>query len=320
MAIELARVRELPKPWGVVDPRPWSNAGRDGSAIGELCFERSSPAAGEPALLLKVLLTRQPLSIQVHPDDEIAQAMGLPNGKTEAWYVLSAEPGAKVALGLKQTMTAPQLRAAIGDGSIAGLVAWQGVVAGDIIAVPAGTIHAIGAGLVIAEIQQRSDTTFRLFDHGRSREIHTEPAMVAARRHTASATAAPLRLSNERLLLAANAHFVFERIELSPESNWCLEASRETWLLVVDGAAQADAFDVVRGNALFAKSDRIQLRAGARGAVCLVAYTGEGGPLPHLLQRPDGEELAEFSEPIAKQPRFISDRVEMSSTIMGTVQ
>ena len=96
-----------------------------------------------------------------------AQSMGLPNGKTEAWYVLSATPEAKVALGLKRRLTPQQLREAIDDGSISDLVVWQAVSAGDVIFVPAGTIHAIGAGLVIAEIQQRSDATFRLFDHGR---------------------------------------------------------------------------------------------------------------------------------------------------------
>ena len=97
---------------------------------------------------------------------------GWHRGKTEAWYILSAAPGAKIALGLKKRLAPRQLREAVDDGSIAGLVAWRTVLPGDVVSVPAGTIHAIGAGLVIAEIQQRSDATFRMFDFGRKRELH----------------------------------------------------------------------------------------------------------------------------------------------------
>src|ERR1700679_2141564 len=100
MAIEHASVRALPKPWGAVDLGPWSRVGHGGLAIGEIWFERPDNAAIEPSLLLKLLFTSQPLSIQVHPGDAAAHAMGLPSGKTEAWYVLSATPEAKIALGL----------------------------------------------------------------------------------------------------------------------------------------------------------------------------------------------------------------------------
>ena len=127
-----------------------------------------------------MLLTRQPLSIQVHPDDAYAQSIGLPNGKTEAWYVVSAAPGAKVALGLTQQTTPQHFREAVEDGSISELVAWQAVSTGDVVSVPAGTIHAIGADLIIAEIQQRSDTTYRIFDYGRERELHIESAIAVA--------------------------------------------------------------------------------------------------------------------------------------------
>jgi mannose-6-phosphate isomerase len=114
--------------------------------------------------LLKLLFTSQPLSIQVHPDDAFAHLNGLPNGKSEAWYVLRAVPDAKVALGFSRQLTSQQLREAIDDGSISDLVVWKSVLPDDVIFVPAGTVHAIGAGLVIAELQQRSDATFRLFD------------------------------------------------------------------------------------------------------------------------------------------------------------
>ena len=184
MAIELARTQALPRPWGVVDLRPWNKAGNNGVPIGEIWYERPGKPTPTPSLLLKLLFTSQPLSIQVHPDDAHAQSMGLPNGKTEAWYVLSAAPGAKVALGLDQRLTRQQLRQAVDDGSISDLVVWQAVSPDDVIYVPAGTIHAIGAGLVIAEIQQRSDATFRLFDHGRQRELHVEQRNRGGRRRT----------------------------------------------------------------------------------------------------------------------------------------
>ena len=121
MAIEHARARAVPKPWGVEDLRPWSNARHDGDAIGEIWYERPGNGAADPSLLLKLLFTSQPLSIQVHPDDAFAHSMGLPNGKTEAWYVLSAAPEAKVALGLSRRLTPQQLREAIDDGSISDL-------------------------------------------------------------------------------------------------------------------------------------------------------------------------------------------------------
>src|SRR5712692_483736 len=122
MAIELARARALPKPWGVVDLRPWSNARHDDGAIGEIWYERPGKDATNPSLLLKLLFTNQPLSIQVHPDDAFAHSMGLPNGKTEAWYVLSATPEAKVALGLHRRLTSQEFRQATYDGSISDLV------------------------------------------------------------------------------------------------------------------------------------------------------------------------------------------------------
>jgi mannose-6-phosphate isomerase len=284
MAIELARARALPKPWGILDLHPWSNASHHSGAIGEIWYERPSEAAADSSLLLKMLFTNQPLSIQVHPDDAFAHSIGLPNGKTEAWYILSAAPEAKLALGLSQHLTAPQLREAIADGSISDLVVWRTVSPDDVIFVPAGTIHAIGAGLVIAEIQQRSDATFRLFDYGRQRDLHIESAVAVANAGPAHFQVQPNRLTNERTLLVSNPHFVFERIDLAPNSVWCLEAELETWLLVVSGGADAGSLDVTTGDAVFAQAGRVDIHAGPIGMVGLAAYTG-GSPVPNLLQR-----------------------------------
>lgn len=287
MTIEQAIAHSLSKPWGVVDPRPWSSAGRDDHPIGEIWYERSGSAAAAPSLLLKLLFTDQPLSIQVHPGDAYAQSIGLPNGKTEAWYVLSAAAGAKVALGLKRRLTPQEMRDATDDGSISDLVVWQEVLAGDTIFVPAGTIHAIGAGLVIAEIQQRSDATFRLFDHGRGRELHIDDAMAVADAGPAALQVAPSRLGDGQTLLVSNALFTLERIDLAPNSAWRLEAKRETWLLVISGGARTGSFDVAMGDVIFAQSDSVNIRAGAAGLSGLLAYTG--GLVPEVLQCVDME-------------------------------
>jgi len=286
MAVEFARTQAQPRPWGVGDLRPWytTRAGDDGRPIGEIWYERPGKPAADPSLLLKLLLTNEPLSIQVHPDDAYAHSIGLPNGKTEAWYVLSAAAGAKVALGLNARTTPEQLRQAVHDGSISELVVWQEVAAHDVIFVPSGTIHSIGAGLVIAEIQQRSDATFRLFDHGRQRELHIENAIAVANTGPVEPQMQPHRLSDERALLVSNSHFVFERIALPPATAWSLEAERETWLLVHSGSATAGAFDVSIGDAIFAQSDRVEIHTGATGMGALVAYAGAGA-VPNLLQR-----------------------------------
>lgn len=287
MTMELSTVTLVRKPWGRTDLRPWSELGHDGAAVGELWFQRADRTAPEPALLLKLLFTDEPLSIQVHPDDAFAQSIGLAHGKTEAWYVLAAEAGAQVALGLKRVLTRPQLRAAITDGSVAELVRWQDVVAADTILVPAGTIHAIGAGLVIAEIQQRSDATFRLFDHGRQRGLHLDGGVGAAIAGPATAEAPPTRLSEARNVLAESPYFVLEAIELGPNTHWDIEATSETWLLILEGEATFGLTRVGAGEALFLEDQRTTMGAGDHGARGLMAYVAQA-PLPGLLQSRDG--------------------------------
>ena len=299
MAMELAHTLAQPRPWGVADLRPWSNAGHEGVRIGEIWYERPGEPAPNSSLLLKLLFTSEPLSIQVHPDDAHAQSMGLPNGKSEAWYVLSAAVGAKVALGLKRRLTQQQLREAVHDGSISDLVVWQTVLPDDVIFVPAGTIHAIGAGLVIAEIQQRSDATFRLFDYGRQRQLHIESAIAVADAGPAQFEVRPNRLTDERTLLVSGPHFVLERINLAPNSTWSLEAKRETWLLVLSGDAVAGSFAVAAADAVFAQSDRVDIHAGKTGMMGLAAYTGIG-PVSHLLRR-----LTQSGSPVARRPREV---------------
>ena len=282
MTVERARAVALQKPWGVADLSPWSSAKTDG-AVGEIWFERSNKSAEDSSLLLKLLFTSQPLSIQVHPNDSYANSIGLPNGKTEAWYVLSAAPGSKIALGVREEIASQQLRSAIVKGTLPGMMRWRPVATGETISVPAGTIHAIGAGLVIAEIQQRSDATFRMFDYGRQRELHIDNAVAVADTVPVDTRAQPKRLTDQRTVLVSGPHFVFESIALAPNSVWTLMATQETWMLVAKGTARAGTSAITTGDAIFAKSDSVEIRAGDLGVQILVAYP-DTAPAKALLQ------------------------------------
>lgn len=135
-------------------------------------------------LLFKYLDCQRVLSVQVHPDDNYGKQMSPPDlGKTEAWYIVSAEPGSKLYAGLREGVTPDRLREAIDDGSVEECLHVIHPVAGDCIFIPAGTVHALGAGLLVAEIQQASNTTFRLFDwnrvdaDGNPRTLHVAQAL-----------------------------------------------------------------------------------------------------------------------------------------------
>jgi len=274
LTIEHATVRTQLKPWGSLDLRPWSPALTRDGPIGELWFERPGLAAQKTELLLKLLFTTEPLSIQVHPDDPFARSIGLPNGKTEAWYILSAVAGAEVAVGLNSPRSATELRTAIMDGSIANIMHWHPVHKDDVIFIPAGTIHAIGAGIVLAEIQQHSDATFRLFDYGRQRELHIENAVAVATPGPREPQSPPERLSSGRTVLTVNPHFVLERVDLVPDSVWTLEASKETWLLAIHGHAQLGPTRLAPGDAVFLQADQAEIEVGADGLKALIAYPG----------------------------------------------
>jgi mannose-6-phosphate isomerase len=272
IAIEHASTLTVRKPWGSTDLAPWSEIASDGIAIGEVWFQRTDVDAPDPALLLKLLFTKEALSIQVHPDDAFARSLGQAHGKTEAWYILSAEPGAEVAVGLKRRLTVPQLRSSIADGSIADLVQWQPVLKGDVIFVAAGTIHAIGAGLVIAEIQQRSDSTFRLFDYDRQRELHVDNAVAAADAGPAARQSVSRRLTDARTLLVASPYFVLEQIDLPSQSAWELHAEHETWLFVVEGNARVGLMTAFVGEAIYLDAESTSITAGSQGLKGLVTY------------------------------------------------
>ncbi|WP_370179106.1 class I mannose-6-phosphate isomerase [Alteriqipengyuania sp.] len=174
-------MRQLPthlvhKVWGrQVPPPPFTNPGDE--PLGEIWFDPPPELAN---LLVKFIFTDAALSVQVHPDD--AQAPAGKRGKNECWYVLDAEPGAKLAVGLTGEMSVDDLRAAALDGSIEDALGYVEVQAGDFFSIPAGTVHAIGAGISLLEVQQNSDITYRLYDYGRPRQLHLEDGLQVAHR------------------------------------------------------------------------------------------------------------------------------------------
>lgn len=192
-------------------------------------------------LLVKLLFPRQKLSLQVHPDDAYAAAHGLGRGKTEMWHVLEAEPDASLGVNLKPGISLPQFAAACRAGQGADVLQWIQVHAGDTIYLPAGTLHAIGPGMVLAEIQQQSDNTFRLDDYGRRdargelRELHLEPGLAVARAHAGGGRLN--RTPQAAGLLAASAYFRVEKVSLDAQNDWLPKPRRLHIFLNLAGEA-----------------------------------------------------------------------------------
>jgi mannose-6-phosphate isomerase len=281
MTVEYAPVRAVHKPWGSTDLRPWANI-RDCDPVGELWFERPGMSASD--LLFKLLFTTENLSIQVHPSDGLAPSIGMVHGKSEAWVVLAAAPGSKIGLGLCHHVTPEQLRASIENGSILELVQWREVVQGDVVFVPAGTIHAIGAGLVVAEVQQNIEATLRLYDYGRGRKLDIEKAIAVSNLGPAQEWPLPQALTHARSLLVTDSHFILEQIALPANSDWTLAADIEVWLLIVEGHARLDRMTLSHGEAIFLKADRTMIHCSDSGLKGFLAYCA-GTPAPDLLRQ-----------------------------------
>jgi len=169
--------RSVAKPWGREHlPPPFPDP--QGERIGEIWFE---PPAALRGLLVKYIFASQALSVQVHPSDAQTLAAGLGRqGKEECWLVIDAEPGATLGIGFREDIDPRRMRAAALDGSIEDLLVWHPVQAGDFFYIPANTVHAIGAGVSLIEVQQNSDITYRLYDYGRPRELHLDDAIPVA--------------------------------------------------------------------------------------------------------------------------------------------
>lgn len=227
--------------WGYEDLRPWFNVQADRGPIGEawltgdMCLVATGPHkgkrldalfqeaqdallgpgvrfAGSP-LLIKVIFAKEKLSVQVHPDDKMAQKYGDPRGKTECWYALDAEPGAQLAVGLKAGVTLRQVEQEIQDGTLEDSLNILPVARRDMIFVDAGTVHAIWPGAVLLETQQNCDLTYRMYDYGRPRELHIEKALEATKLVTKAGKVAPKELGDRTVLIDAD-YFRVERVSI----------------------------------------------------------------------------------------------------------
>ena len=227
--------------WGKPDLKPWYQETGTSELVGEAwltgpqCVIETGSLAGrklgdvaeefpdellspgvdaEFPLLVKMLFPDAKLSVQVHPDDTQAQAIGLHRGKTECWYVLEADAGAAVALGLKEGTTLEAVAASVKDGSMESLMSWLPVEVGDMVFVDAGTVHAIGPGVVLLETQQTCDVTYRLFDYGRPRELHLEQGLAVTKVHTAAGKVAAANMDGFTRLIDTR-YFVVDRFEVA---------------------------------------------------------------------------------------------------------
>src|SRR5438105_2465208 len=241
-----------PRPWGTLDLSPiypnhrfqekigeaWlkgdacqvANGPLTGKSLAELSSQYGCELVGDAApdprrfpLLLKFLFPHEKLSVQVHPDDEAARRVGQPWGKTECWYVAQARPGAQIGLGLKPGVTREQFEQAIHAKRAEQLLNWINVYAGEMIYVAGGTVHTLGPGAVIVETQQQSDTTYRLYDYGRPRELHLREGLAAVNERVASGKVirpAPKQIgktNNRQAHLIAAPYFVVDMFEIREE-------------------------------------------------------------------------------------------------------
>jgi len=295
-----------PRVWGFRDLRPWYDRVSASEPIGEVwltgddCLIATGPHAGErlgalfagqpnrllgadfpstgSPLLIKVIFAKEKLSVQVHPDDKMAQKYGQPRGKAECWYALAAEPEAQVALGLKPGATVAQLQQGIHEGTLESSLNILPVHTGDMILVDAGTVHAIWPGSILLETQQNSDTTYRMYDYGRPRELHIEKSLEAVRFTTHAGKVAPHRLDGRAVLIDSD-YFRIERFSVSGSiASQSLRTAGEkpglAYLFAESGAGRLTG------------SDFAPVELPSRGIVAIPASSPEY--VLHDLVRPEG--------------------------------
>lgn len=260
-------IRQVEKPWGKdVLPAPFVTP--EGQRIGEIWFE---PPAALPDLLVKYIFTSEKLSVQVHPSDAQTLARGIGRqGKEECWLIIAAEPGATLGIGFDQSIGEEAMRAAAVDGSIEGVMTWHAVKPGDFFYIPANTVHAIGAGVSLIEVQQNSDITYRLYDYGRPRELHLEEGMAVSKGETYDLAAwhkvIPSRGSQR---LVDGPLFVLDQVQGTPAD--AVAASYDGALLVIprEGSVTVAGEAVAPGGCALAEG--LDAVGFADDGVCLLA-------------------------------------------------
>ncbi len=271
MPATLLATHRVEKPWGRHTLYPgFADPARDGEPVGEVWFQ--TPGNSTPDLLIKYLFTSEKLSVQVHPNDEQAQAVGLPRGKDECWIILDAQPDSTIALGTKQPYSREELRAGALDGSIEDMLDWKPVKAGDFFYSASGTVHAIGAGITLIELQQNSETTYRLYDYGRPRELHLDEGIAVSEPVPFVPHPMPGAIAPNRTILVEGPKFVLERWEGGKRS-FTLPEGTTGWLIPVKGEGVVDGIAFKAGECLTLEG-AVALHAEV-GSDLLFAYPGD---------------------------------------------
>jgi mannose-6-phosphate isomerase len=318
-----------PRPWGTVDLSPiypghrfdekigeaWLTGDNSRVANGRLKEKTLAELAGEFGpllagsapknqkqfpLLMKFLFPHEKLSVQVHPDDRGAQEIGQPCGKTECWYVAHAKAGAQIGLGLKPGVTAMQFEQSIHDQRAEELLNWLNVFPGEMIYVAGGTVHTLGPGSIIVETQQQSDTTFRLYDYGRPRELHLKQGLAAVKEKVASGKVvrpAPTKMSESRNLrsqMVAAPHFAVDLYDLKTaqefETHDVSGLTSVQILVAVEGCGivEADGTEAVtmaKGDAVVVPAEMGKFRVTPQWSVQFLKSSVPGGEWPEPATR-----------------------------------
>jgi len=311
-----------PRPWGTNDlspiyPQQFKEKIGESWLTGDHCKVQNGPLAGKSLaelaalykrelvgdaptddgrfpLLAKFLFPHEKLSVQVHPDDAAARAMGQPCGKTECWYVAHADPGAEIGLGLKAGVTVAQFEQAIIENRAEEFLNWIKVFTGDMIYVAGGTVHTLGPGSIIVETQQQSDTTFRLYDYGRPRDLHLKEGLSVIKEKAASGKIKPRwygnldRNGNHPVALVASTYFVVQRFDLETgEASEFSGRDRHSVqiLVAIDGAAvlhapDCDPVQFGKGDAVVVPAAIPQFRIQPQPRIDFLKSFVPGVPLP----------------------------------------
>lgn len=267
----LLTTRSVEKVWGR-DVLPAPFVAPEGKRIGEIWFE---PPPQMPELLVKYIFASEKLSVQCHPNSDQAEAAGLGRkGKEECWLVIAAEPGATLGIGFDRALDDNALRAAALDGSIERLMTWHAVQAGDVFHIPANTVHAIGPGCSIIEVQQNSDITYRLYDYGRPRELHLEEGVAVADGSPydpANRTSVP---ATGHASLVDGPHFRLDWVDGLPDEGLLYTYSAPVLVLPLTGEVVVTGDEVVMPGECALAPDLASVTFAPRGKALVTAPVG----------------------------------------------
>jgi mannose-6-phosphate isomerase len=249
------------KVWGSTHLEPFSPNSQQ--KIGEVWFE----GVDNLPLLIKFLFTTEKLSVQVHPDDDYARKHHHSRGKTEMWHVLRADPGAQIAAGFRETITPQRLREASLSGEIESLLQWFDAAPGDTFFIPAGTVHAIGAGLTLCEIQQHSDVTYRLYDYGRPRQLHLNQALAVSNLGPHAARPQP-----QGEILASCPYFTTSKLCISDSTVHIPPPNASELLVAIDGSATLAGHTTAAGDVWYLEAGVQEIGLSGRANFLQVWY------------------------------------------------